>query len=86
MEGDNQRLKYQLQDQENTKERLLAAGADYERQEEKFAGEIDLLREKLSKLKYSEEQARTEKEKGELEVMRLSRELERLQYQVEIST
>merc|ERR1719410_2171799 len=82
---DNQRLKYQLQDQENTKERLLAAGADYERQEEKFAGEIDLLREKLSKLKYSEEQARTEKEKGELEVMRLSRELERLQYQLQLA-
>merc|ERR1719410_2275078 len=82
---ENQRLKYQFQDQENTKERLLAAGADYERQEEKFAGEIDLLREKLSKLKYSEEQARTEKEKGELEVMRLSRELERLQYQLQLA-
>ena len=79
---ENQRLKYQFQDQENTKERLLAAGADYERQEEKFAGEIDRLQEKLSKLKYSEETARTEKEKSELEVMRLSRELERLQYQV----
>ena len=37
---------------------------------------------KLSKLKYAEETARTEKEKGELEIMRLSRELERLQYQV----
>ena len=79
---ENQRLKYQFQDQENTKERLLAAGADYERQEEKFAGEIDRLQEKLSKLKYSEETARTDKEKSELEVMRLSRELERLQYQV----
>merc|ERR1719438_376048 len=76
--------KYHQQDQENTKERLLAAGADYERQEEKFAGEIDLLREKLSKLKYSEEQARTEKEKSELEIMRLSRELERLQYQLQL--
>ena len=82
---DNQRLKYQLQDQENTKERLLAAGADYERQEEKSLVEIDRLSEKLSKLKYSEEQARTEKEKSELEVMRLSRELERVQYQLQLA-
>ena len=56
---ETQRLKYQMQDQENTKERLLAAGADYERQEEKFAVEIDRLQEKLSKLKYAEETART---------------------------
>ena len=82
---DNQRLKYQMQDQENTKERLLAAGADYERQEEKLAVEIDRLTEKLSKLKYSEEQARTDKEKSELEVMRLSRELERVQYQLQLT-
>merc|ERR1719410_3206670 len=82
---DNQRLKYQMQDQENTKERLLAAGADYERQEEKSLVEIDRLTEKLSKLKYSEEQARTEKEKSELEVMRLSRELERVQYQLQLT-
>ena len=82
---ENQRLKYQMQDQENTKERLLAAGADYERQEEKLAVEIDRLTEKLSKLKYSEEQARTDKEKSELEVMRLSRELERVQYQLQLA-
>lgn len=84
MKKENQRMKYQLQDQADAKERLLAAGADYERQEEKFAGEIEILREKLSKLKYAEETARTDKEKSELEIMRLSRELERVQYQLQL--
>ena len=80
--GDNHRLKYQMQEQESTKERLISAGADYERQEEKYSQEIERLQEKLSKVQYSEDQARTDREKSELEVMKLSREVERLQYQV----
>merc|ERR1712113_533546 len=41
--------------------------------------------EKLNKLQYSEDQARSEKERSELEVMKLSRELEKLQYQIQMT-
>merc|ERR1719445_679387 len=84
VEADNQRLKYQLQEQDATKERLISAGADYERKEEKYTHEIDRLSEKLSKLQMGEDQARQDKERCELEVMKLSRELERLQYQAQL--
>ena len=40
------------------------------------------LQEKLNKVQYAEEQARVEKERSELDVMKLERELEKLQYQV----
>jgi hypothetical protein len=38
------------QEQESTKERLISAGADYERQEEKYNCEIERLQEKLNKV------------------------------------
>ena len=41
-----------------------------------------LPQEKLNKVQYAEEQARVEKERSELDVMKLERELEKLQYQV----
>ena len=40
------------------------------------------MQEKLNKVQYAEEQARVEKERAELDVMKLERELEKLQYQV----
>ena len=36
-------------------------------------------------MQYAEEQARVEKERSELDVMKLERELEKLQYQVGLS-
>ena len=39
-----------LQEQNSTKERLISAGADYERQEEQYNNEIDRLQEKLNKV------------------------------------
>ena len=42
----------------------------------------NFLQEKLNKVQYAEEQARVEKERSELDVMKLERELEKLQYQV----
>ena len=39
------------QEQESTKERLISAGADYERQEEKYSCEIERLQDKLAKVK-----------------------------------
>ena len=44
-----------------------------------------LPQEKLNKVQYAEEQARVEKERSELDVMKLERELEKLQYQVGLS-
>merc|ERR1712130_8680 len=83
-EDENKRLKYAIQEQDATKERLISAGADYERQEEQYNAEIDRLQEKLNKVQYAEEQARVEKERSELDVMKLERELEKLQYQMEL--
>ena len=40
------------------------------------------LQEKLNKVQYTEEQARMEKERSELDVMKLERELEKMQFQV----
>ena len=37
-------------------------------------------------MQYAEEQARVEKERSELDVMKLERELEKLQYQVRLIT
>ena len=45
-----------------------------------------LFQEKLNKVQYAEEQARVEKERSELDVMKLERELEKLQYQVRLIT
>ena len=45
----------------------------------------NFLQEKLNKVQYAEEQARVEKERSELDVMKLERELEKLQYQVGLS-
>ena len=42
-EDENKRLKYLIQEQDATKERLISAGADYERQEEKYTNEIERL-------------------------------------------
>merc|ERR1719309_1539009 len=84
IESENQRLKYQLQDTDATKERLISAGADYERQEEKYNNEIDRLQEKLNKVQYQFDQAKTDKERNELELMKVQRELEKLQYQVQL--
>ena len=42
-EDENKRLKYAIQEQDATKERLISAGADYERQEEQYNAEIDRL-------------------------------------------
>ena len=39
-----------FQEQDATKERLINAGADYERQEEQYNNEIDRLQEKLNKV------------------------------------
>ena len=36
-------------------------------------------------MQYAEEQARVEKERSELDVMKLERELEKLQYQVRLT-
>ena len=48
----------------------------------RFAALGVFLQEKLNKVQYAEEQARVEKERSELDVMKLERELEKLQYQV----
>ena len=42
-EDENKRLKYAMQEQDATKERLISAGADYERQEEQYNHEIERL-------------------------------------------
>ena len=42
-EDENKRLKYAIQEQDATKERLISAGADYERQEEQYNHEIERL-------------------------------------------
>ena len=46
-EDENKRLKYAIQEQDATKERLISAGADYERQEEQYNAEIDRLQVRL---------------------------------------
>ena len=49
-EDENKRLKYAIQEQDATKERLISAGADYERQEEQYNAEIDRLQVKHPRL------------------------------------
>ena len=74
-------MRFQLQEVEAQRDKLSRVQQDFEKAEEKFKMEKERLMEKAERTEMQYQRAKAEKEGIELNVMKLTRDLENLQHE-----
>ena len=66
-----------MQETEAQRDKLAEMRKDFERAEDRYSQDIERLTERLQNVQFQYEKAKTEKEKSELQSLKLTRDLER---------
>merc|ERR1712008_478080 len=77
IETENARLRFQLHENEAQRDKLNQVRHEFDRAADRYNQDIDRMTEKLQNIHFQYEKAKTEKEKTELQSLKLSRDLER---------
>lgn len=76
IETENARLRFQLQENEAQRDKLMSMRQEFDRAADRYNSDIERLTEKLQNIQFQYEKAKAEKEKIELQSLKLNRDLE----------
>merc|ERR1712038_1421720 len=76
IETESARLRFQLQENEAQRDKLMSMRQEFDRAEERYNTDIERLTERLQNVQFQYEKAKAEKEKIELQSLKLNRDLE----------
>merc|ERR1711981_135706 len=78
VETENARMRFQMQEVEAQRDKLVSTGKEFDRAEDKYKIEIERLSEKMTQIQIQYDKAKPEKERIELESLKLQREHDKI--------